>query len=279
MREGGVVASATAGRSSVAAPMVVTLISSTGIPCKSASCWRRASRSAATRPITRCAVFNCCIIMLRWRLSAPSAGFSSALATTSAAICCLRRARSEVLKARRSSVLGSTRRSGAVSVAAEPTAVSSAAGCWASPLIVAARRAVRGARGRCGAEWVAGVASPDSATGATTVAVFAAAASCGAGWALSEATPATASRRRARRSRRKSEMAARPSLAVSATAGRSSAEGSASGARPVSFVLWSISLRSFPKCPPRALNSKDSRVVRTPQGELWEPLLVAASKV
>lgn len=71
----------------------MTTISSTGIPCKSASCWRSASRSAAIRPIIRWAVPNCCIIMLRWRFRAPSAGLSSAPLNAASASSCFLRAR------------------------------------------------------------------------------------------------------------------------------------------------------------------------------------------
>ena len=84
------------------APVDVTTISSTGIPCKSASCWRRASRSAATRPTRRCAVPNCCVIILRWRFSAPITGSfaTSGRASTAAASTCIPRARSSVRAAR-----------------------------------------------------------------------------------------------------------------------------------------------------------------------------------
>ncbi len=71
----------------------MTTISSTGIPCRSASCWRRASRSAAMRPMTRWAVPNCCIIILRWRFRAPSAGLLSAPLNAAAASSCFLRAR------------------------------------------------------------------------------------------------------------------------------------------------------------------------------------------
>lgn len=95
--------------------------------------------------MTRCAVFNCCIIMLRWRLRAPNAGLSSAPAIAVEAISCLRRARSAVFAARRPPTAGSTRSTGAASAAAFT-------GCESAPSSAlrtrAAPRLARGARGR-----------------------------------------------------------------------------------------------------------------------------------